>query len=774
MDFFTIIAPLLIFGALGLPFSVFLKAQEDGAPQLNLAGAIGFSFVSVLLTALIQADIHPPIWFWLGLATISMAYGAGSLGLLIHRRRPKDVVNSPRAYKSIWLAPIVATCAVLLIGIATLTLGGSAFHMLRGNGTDSLNYGTMATALERLPLSVIQGTDAQTLIARHPSLGLAKSLLTTRWATGALLGWCASISGSVAVQITFAFGFLCLVLAVGPCFLIASSIGLRPWHAAGLTVAILGGFWAQVVLDVQALSHLHALPIVLLWTFLVIESQDQIRKSVLSKGGFLLMLVTCALSLAYPEFLPFLFLGLALHYLWMLVCRRTRLIQVIIDSLPLALGLALAFFISPYLMPFLTSQLHLGFTATNDWHQAYFSWLYKNPLGALWGVTHIDTGYLYTNKVTSATWWVFTTLFGFILVLAAAIFLTKTAREHGRYPARSLTAALIISGLLQALVLLIRNQWWAAGKAVSFVVPFLWLGAGWAVLTRPKQPELQRQAAVAQLIRVVGIMWVASQIWLGIARIGIAATGSDYKGYMSHHGFYRQYDWNLAPILKALGKPVSNSIALITGETWLGEYVSLSLGNYWPIRFANDIIDRAGNSLFLKSEAFQCRYILVDRRMYSEVPNGQTPKPVAFTKDLLLFDMKAIADNRPILVAISNPNGIERTAEGIPFFWMGGPSTIIWIAASNQGIFSLSGDWRPGPSIPEKGKITLEITNDKDGKPLTLAITPRTKYIQLYIRHGINQFKFHVREQSSCRVLGNGDKHSLLLGLWNPHIKPIR
>jgi len=770
-----VILNLLILVVLGSGFSTLFKPKGDITQQISLSGVIGFSFVSVLLTSFIQADIRPSHWFWLVLAVLSIACGAVFLALAIRKHRPKDVsdleILLPRGYKSIWLPPIVATGAVLLIGLATLTLGGSAFHMLRGNGTDSFNYATIAMALERLPLSVFYKIDAQTLIGLHPSLGLAKSLLTTRWGTGAILGWCAGISGSAAVEITFAFGFLCLVLAVGPCFLIARLISLNPWQAAGLTVAILTGFWAQVVLDMQALSHLHALPIAFLWTFLVIEIQGQPWKSWMAKGGFLLMLATCALALAYPEFLPFLFLGWTLHSGWMMGCRRVRLSRVIANALPVVSGLALALLLSPFLIDFLRSQLHYAAIGINSWHHAYFSWLYKNPLAGVWGLTHIDTGYLYTNKVTSATWGVFTTLLGFILILAAAIFLAKIARERGRYPAGSLIAALIISGLLQGLVLLILNQWWAAGKAVSFVVPFLWLGAGWAVFTWPKQPEPQRQSAVAQLIRVVGIIWVASQIWLGIARIGIAATDSDYKDYMSHHGFYRQHDWSIRPFTQALANSKDDPIALITEDIWLGEYISLSLGNRWPIRFATNLLDRAGNPLRRRSDAFRCRYLLVDRHLYPEFPDRKMPPPLAETKDFVLFDVGQDAPTMPVLAAVQNSNGLERAPKGIPFLWLGGRATTIWVGASMAEIVVLAGNWQPGPSLPEKIDRTLEVINDEDGTASTFIIQPTTMGVTLQLRRGLNQFTLRVLEQPTCTSLPNGDARPLLLGLLNPHLE---
>ena len=767
----------LIFSVLGWGVKQILHPRTSDALKgfLGSNGALGVVIVTVLQTALIEANLRVPIWVWLVVTFLTIAFG-----LLLNRDS-----TSSQTYKNIdlqgvpWLGSrnfngppeFVAICAVLSIGVVTLFFGGPVFHILRGNGTDSFNYATMAVALEHLPLSVIQGADAQTLIAQNPSLGLAKTLLSARWATGGLLGWCARLSHTPAVQITFAFGFLCLVLAAGPAFLIARLIGFYPWQAAGLTVAILTGFWAQVVLDMQALSHLHALPISLLVIFLVIKIQYQPWKFWIGSGRLLLTLATCALVLAYIEFVPFIFLALSLHYLWMLVCRRARLFQVMMDSLPIFLGLALAFLISPYLLNFLTSQLQFGTTVANDWHEAYFSWLYHNPLAALWGWTHIDEGYLYTGKITSTPWWVFSGLLGLTLTCGAIIFLRGVVREQGENPARSLVAALMIAGLLQVLSLLLRHQWWAAGKAVSFVVPFLWLGTGWAVLRSPKELGLQRPTAFSRVIQVVGILWMASQIWLGIARIGIAATGSDYKGYMVHHGLYRQHDWDLHPIVEALKGFPPAPISVITEDLWLGEYISLCLGDRWPIRFATDLIDRAGNHLYSRSDSLYSRHFLVDRRMCLELQGPPAFQRMASTGALVLLDLNWDALSAPFLVAVYNPNGLERTAEGKPFFWMGGQATTLWIGAPAQGTAVLSGDWEPGPSLPEKQERTFEVLNGEDGVVEVQTVTAPTMGVTLRLHRGVNFFTFRIREQPTRSLLPNGDRRPLLLGLGNPHFQ---
>jgi hypothetical protein len=776
---FSILLLFFFFLLLGAGFSRVLNKRTDNSYgcDISLTGATGFAFLTVLITILIQADIRVPPWVWLILAVISMVLCLLPRCLSISSRNhgngdPHKALRSDVQDPS-KLPEICAVCAVLLAGWGALFFGGPGFHLLRGNGTDSFNYATVALALERLPLWVIQGTEAKTLILQNPVLGLAKVLLTERWATGALLGWCASLSGSPAVHVTFHFGVLCLVLAVGPCYLIARLIGLNPWEAAGLTVAILAGFWAQVVLDMQALSHLHALPISLLLVYLVIKTHDHPWNHWIGNGRLLLILVSCGLVLAYIEFLPFLFLGLTFHHGWRLLCRRVRPVQAMMDVLPILIGCALAFFISPSLLDFLIHQLRYGATGTNTWHQAYFSWLFQYPLAGLWGLTHVDTGRV--NASAAPVWHVITGMLGLVLLLAAAAFLVRAARDRGEHQARSLIAALILAGLLQGIVLLSRQQLWAAGKAVSFVYPLLWLGTGCFALTWPhRQASDRKTKIVVRVLRTVAVIWILSQIWLGVARIGIAARQSDYMNYMAHHGSYRQYDGDLLPIVRSLGKPSETPIALITEDSWLGEYASLSLGNQWPIRFASDIKDRVGNALFIPPEALRCRYLLLDRRLSPGLPASPGGHDFPSSKNLILLDIDRDAASRPILAAIRNPHGMESTAGDAPVLWMSGQATTVWIASSSETTALLSGNWQPGPGSPEKSVPTLEAINDEDGASKIQTIDPATTGVALRVRRGVNRFTFRVLEKPARFPVSSEDSRVLPLGFSNPHIEAMK
>jgi hypothetical protein len=83
----AIIVPLLIFWAFGLSLSRLYRIQEERSLFFHLAGVVGFSFVTVLLTALIQADYRPSSRFWVALVILTLACGAVLSRLTVRDRK---------------------------------------------------------------------------------------------------------------------------------------------------------------------------------------------------------------------------------------------------------------------------------------------------------------------------------------------------------------------------------------------------------------------------------------------------------------------------------------------------------------------------------------------------------------------------------------------------------------------------------------------------------------------------------------------------------------
>lgn len=775
---FGLIVPYLFFMAIGSGLTRILASKlAHGYPwQLCLSGIIGFVFISVLHPILIMGGISFSFYGWLAIAIASAAFSISSFFLVSYsssRSIPLGhSIDQNKCTNANSILPLSATILTIsALALAALLAGGLTFHILRGNGTDAFNYATIGTALQRFSLSEIQNTDVGILVSRDPINGLAKALLLGRWATGALLGWCGMVSGTAPVQITFAFGYLCLILSAGPCFLIARYLGCSPWSAAAITVAILVGFWGQAVLDMQALSQLHAFPLALFIIFLIIQTQDQSWKSWIGNGRLLLTLATTGLTLAYIEYLPFLILGLGLYFFTMYAWKYNRLQQIFLASLPIACGIFIAFLLIPDLFDFLKNQILFPATATINWHQAYFRWLYKDPLAGIWGIwglTHIDGGFLKAHGWRIKTIGDIIKSLPCLFLITASIAFMGTIRYYGaQNPMRRLIAALLIAGLVQTIFLLLRQQWWAAGKAISFFMPFLWLGTGWVLFNRQILPEFMRKPFIAPYIRGAAILWVVSQLWLGLMRVGIATAGSDYRGYMTHHAVYRQYDWDLQPIDQELKKAYPGPISIITENLWLGEYLMLSLER--PLRFASKLNDRAGNSLLSKADDFEYPYLLVDRLLYPGISNFGDSRVIAKTKSLILLDLNWDKSSSPSLLAISNPNGLEWSQDGKPFIWIGGQETTLWIASWAEGTAFLSGQWIPGPSLLETSDRTLEAFGPNNFSAKFL-IQSATVGLPIPLHRGINAFRLRAAEKPTITSLPGGDTRPLIIGLWNPHV----
>jgi len=775
---FASLFSFLFLAALGFGLQGFIKPGQvlSLSQRICQTGTTGLVLVTVLTAVFVQVGIHPPFWLWSTAAFLSLLLGILSLRPSLSPQNQRMLgpmsAQKPVSFMGPEWPGIVALLAILVAGMGILGLGGISFHLLRGNGTDSFNYLTLAAALRHHSFPDIRIMDAQSLISQNPSFGLAKVLLIQRWSSGAVLAWLSQITGAEFVLISWLFAHLCLILSAGPCFLLARALGLDRWRSAAITTAILAGLWSQALVDMQALSHLHALPIAFLSVFLIIQAQGQPVLAWVRNGRFLLLLSSCALLLAYPELIALVLLGLILHCAWMAACGRIRLIQVLIDSLPLFCGYAVAFFICPSSIHSLKGQLEFAFGGSVDWHYAYVPWLFRDPLPGVWGLTHLGLGRIGSSTGTASPWHTIIWFISLILSLACGGFLFRVLRQRGSHSARSLVSAVIIAGMAPTLIFLFRQQGWATARGLSLLFPFYWLGAACTVFHGLGKDIQGKLKVPIRTLQLAGMVWIASQLWMGIARMAIAATRDDYEGYMLHHGLYRQSLWDLGPIMRALVKPSEDPITLITDNVWFLEYVSLSMGDKRPIRFAGELRDRAGNLLCSRSEAFHSRYLMVEKRLVLEDHTHARPPPLAASKDVLLFDLPRNGASSPFLAAAENPNGLERTPEGTPFLWLGGRTTTIWVAAPTDRTAILAGNWQLGPSLPEKSDRTLEVTNSDHGTASRVKIQRTSAGVSLQLRRGLNRFTLRVLDQPSLSSLPNGDTRPLLLGLWNPHLEP--
>jgi hypothetical protein len=585
-----IVINVIVLGVIGLgPSLLLLSAKTRSETAIAIAPTLGFCILGILATWLIILDRPVASWDRLCVA-VTLGIGAvlALIAIQVHVIRLKDL----------WGHSVILLCVggiVTLILVASpMLIGGSDFTVLRGNGTDTFNYLTLAGYLQREPYSWASQVDTKTLINRHPSYAMAKQLLQNRWTTSAMLALSAKIASVPIYRFEYAYTLLFFVIAFGPAFCLGRMMKLSLPHAFVLALAICVGFWAQLVLDIRAMSQMNSMPVLLVIGVLITRIESYPRSYAIGEASLLLLSIT-GLILFYVEIIPTLILALTILAVITMVhgqndTRRMLKYAVIV--------LAALLLTSPlvHLLSFLQSQLIYAASGSNDWHKVYFSWLYGNPLIGIWGLSHFSRGLGVALM----------TVLGTVLTVLMIYEIGRCLRGKSS-TATMVAVAFVLAAFVQFVFLLIGGQLWAAGKAISFVYPFMMALA--VPVALPVRNDVPKALIRASTYVIVG--WLGTQLVLSAYRIGIAYTETDYDRYIGNHGLYRKHDWNLTAIDSAIETIRPASIFVSVSEPWLAEYVGFAIGGRAKLYL--DGRDRNGAVVRLQPIAEWPQYLIVNR-----------------------------------------------------------------------------------------------------------------------------------------------------------------
>lgn len=261
------------------------------------------------------------------------------------------------------------------------------------------------------------------------------------------------------------------------------------------------------------------------------------------------------------------------------------------------------------------------------------------------------------------------------------------------------------------------------------------------------------------------------QIFLGLARNYVAITGVEYTNYIVNHGNYRKYDYDLSPITAVLDKKHGDTIWIAIPDKWLSEYVNLAFGADHQVKDVFGIYDRKGILVGNQKLRSTPKYLLVNRNILEYNKSWDDNfKIVAETPDLVLLEAIQPAFT---LLLITNPNGIENW-NGETGFWLGGGQTILNIISSDDGQVVFTGDFIPGPSIPNQASRKLEILDNRTGEIQTFVIAKGKWEFHFPVHRGNSKIIMTVLDRSTIPVLPNGDQRTLLLGMTNVKIRFIK
>jgi len=746
--FLGLLWALLALSLVGFGPSLYLgSAKHRLGFAIAIAPVAGFVLITVFGTYLTLLDITVARWT-VPLLVVGSTFSL-ALTLLFLSSRAQEHSSTPEERRSaIWGAAGFVFTLVLIV--APQLLGGLRYSVLRGNGSDAFNYVAAADYLDREPRSWAKQVDPQTLVNRDDSYSRVSPLLEVRWSTFMLLAFSSRVAQVPPYIFEYCFSLLCFLLAYGPAFLYARGIGLRPRYAALTAAVICIGFWAQVVLDTRAQSQLNTIPVLLFLMMLIGRIEDRLAGpaswTVYAAAG----LAVVSLVFLYPELLPLVALALLIFFVLRLrsldlrfpAIRKYALaaFAIVIGSLPMR----------TVLLRFGASQLSYASSGKNNWHLAYYPWLYSNPLAGFWGFGPLESSGTIATMVSSAA----VTVLGFALTILLLLALIHGLRNDR--PALCLAACTSLAATIEFGYLAARGQLWAAGKGLSFGYVFFTLTLASYCLAGSKVPERFWPRTWRELAGACALIFLVWQALLGIGRPALAVWKHDYPHYIMHHGEYRRHNWDLGEIQKALAGQQGITVWSDVSNEWVSEYLDFALGG--QVKFINIGADLDVIQLHTKpQERTQLpQYIIAENVSGSTVPSAAMGI-VARTPELALIRANS---GGATLLSVNNPNGLEKGADGQTFFWMGNRPTIFAVMSSANGCAQLSGSATFGPSstLPYRTIVVGGVSNSESD---TVLSHEGQFHWPVRVRTGFNELPLAVKEPATRHLAA--DPRSLLL-----------
>lgn len=121
------------------------------------------------------------------------------------------------------------------------------------------------------------------------------------------------------------------------------------------------------------------------------------------------------------------------------------------------------------------------------------------------------------------------------------------------------------------------------------------------------------------------------------------------------------------------------------------------------------------------------------------------------------------------ICGVEGPNGMQRM-DNRPFLWLSNEATRIAVFSKGdyRATFSIS-SFRPGPSRPDDTKRTLIV---RDGRGTRRFDATGSLFVDLILHSGANSVQVSCEEHPTVMHLPNGDPRTLLLGIFDFHVKP--
>ncbi len=503
-------------------------------------------------------------------------------------------------------------CVVVIAVLILLPhyLGGEQFAIFQGNRHDTVNYLSGAFGFANYSYAYLSNFDvaaepaaglaaAANMLSARPTVALLYASFYKVFSRDFLSN---AYEYCLIGQLNFYFAFLYLSLSLFP---------NRKRSAQIVSVAFCVGFFGQYILDINAWSELFAVPmmVVLLTDYcrallILSESFNDDGCELLQpseKAGLLpadqratlmflfvrLPLVAAGMIYVYPEIAPVAGLGCAAALIFRIfedvIRGRYKIVLRVLVANALFALLALIL-VSGYwkgTLGFLLQQLEMASEANVNWHhffQAYLFggggevaerikssigldyWFYvflaapANFLAGIFGLYFLQLRGVWTRPPSPLY-----CLWASVLLVWFGTVILGIARSAGsefgsrdKVVGNSLLCLVAIGAFATSIIpigLLAKGQYWAAGKGLSMINPFIFLGLILPVMVR------HTHRTVLVLVSLV----IAGHLLFGVTRpiiVAYRADGSHFPyPYPSLSAVYRtSVEWDISRYEKDIGK----------------------------------------------------------------------------------------------------------------------------------------------------------------------------------------------------------------------------
>ena len=539
-------ATVLIFLINGLPI-VLLTAPRSAYRDLLPAPVIGAALLSILVTVLFRWNVAPHVTT---LASTALA-GSLSLILIVRQRLLSRIGFSWQRNNTVRIATLLIVALLLVL---PHIVGGQQFALFQANRFDSLNYLSAALGYAMRSYSQLKAFDphaepiaafamAAEMLSQRPTVALLYASIYPIFSFDVFAN---AYDFCLAAELGLYCGFLYLLLVLFP---------KRETAAHILSATLILGFFGQYLLDINAWSALFAIPImiVMVTDFCIGLQPNQMDAPSRARNLFLFLrkpILAAGMTYMYPEITSIAATACGGALLAMLFIHRAEgraVVSALLRQNIVFAAVTLAV-VGLYWTPtigFLLQQAKLATSNVVDWHLFFQAYLLGGPdsiipatgyayladvllvipanfLAGFFGVYFVQPG---LKLDTAHLIWSAGLIAAFAVVVLAIIAAARRALNRQSAEQRPGLFAIVLSAIVATsfipLALLLKGQYWAAGKGLSMLSPFLFL-----LIALPLLAGNQKRLGAA-------LVWIiiAGHLMFGLYRPIAIAAHSDRHNY---------------------------------------------------------------------------------------------------------------------------------------------------------------------------------------------------------------------------------------------------